>query len=608
MADNININGIQIPQLPTEDSPAGFEAIGYKSGRTSKVPLDTLATKVELQNTVVGTNLLGSKANVATIKSDITTPSKGDTYKATDTGHYWKYNDVISETNPYDPNKWVDIDIVIPSDVMLNGGTTKTGAQLDSEINKYPYKSGQEGSNISILKYAIKELFIYPEYLNPSLSYRIASVVRTSTLSQISLYSISSTGTKAQVDRLYEDADANNGSSKTYIGSRFSIVIDWGQIPLGSSFTEMFDGYELDSMCFSSSNPLSNVFNRLGNNYIYKATATGNNINFIRRAVKNLFIDPLIIETGKKYYLSAIRRNDNGATQLSVYSKRVSDGATSEIERISYTGDPANGSVQIIHGKTFSIAILWDGIPNGASYTGMFEGYDLDENCFSYSNYLYIGRVSLNSHKSQSLPQTIPLLFRGYIHKDSGALTDSPSFWSSDYIAVYPGQELIYVGNIYGNATICGYPSKSTNGYISLYTPSSSTNDPKNKIVRITIPEGIYFMRVCCYNNDTCILEWENKRALDTYYFDSMIGSGGQIEQTNLVAKSELVQARWIELGDNHCFPSKGIYIGLVDTDIVISIDGVIKKIEMQNRHISISQTDYNDLSVKDPNTIYYVY
>ena len=133
MADNININGIQIPQLPTEDSPSGFDAIGYKSGRTSKVSLDTLATKAELQDTVVGTNLLGSKANVATIKSEVTTPQKGDTYKATDTGHYWKYNDVISETNPYDPNKWVDIDIVIPSDVMIAGGITKTGAQLDNE-------------------------------------------------------------------------------------------------------------------------------------------------------------------------------------------------------------------------------------------------------------------------------------------------------------------------------------------------------------------------------------------------------------------------------------------------------------------------------------------
>lgn len=146
MADNININGIQIPQLPTEDSPAGFEAIGYKSGRTSKVSLDTLATKVELQDTVVGTNLLGSKANVATIKSEVTTPSKGDTYKATDTGHYWKYNDVISETNPYDPNKWVDIGDIVPSDAMRTGGTTKTGAQLDTDITQNGIKL-QYGTN-----------------------------------------------------------------------------------------------------------------------------------------------------------------------------------------------------------------------------------------------------------------------------------------------------------------------------------------------------------------------------------------------------------------------------------------------------------------------------
>lgn len=166
MAENININGIQIPQLPTEDSPAGFEAIGYKSGRTSKVSLDTLATKVELQDSVVGTNILGSKANVATIKSEVTTPSKGDTYKATDTGHYWKYNDVISETNPYDPNKWVDIGIVIPSNVMLNGGTTKTGAQLDTDIQNifgliYSIEGGFNGiASVDIVNPSIEGYYI----------------------------------------------------------------------------------------------------------------------------------------------------------------------------------------------------------------------------------------------------------------------------------------------------------------------------------------------------------------------------------------------------------------------------------------------------------------
>lgn len=146
MAENINLNGVQISQLPAEVSPAGVEVSGVKSGRTVKVPLDTLATKEELQEKVVGTNLLGSKANVAAIKSDITTPKKGDTYKATDTGHYWKYNDVISEINPYDPNKWVDIGIVIPSDVMLSGGTTKTGAQLDTDITQNGIKL-QYGTN-----------------------------------------------------------------------------------------------------------------------------------------------------------------------------------------------------------------------------------------------------------------------------------------------------------------------------------------------------------------------------------------------------------------------------------------------------------------------------
>ena len=92
----------------------------------------TLATKNEVRDAVVGTNLLEPKANITEIKA-ITTPEKGDTHKANDTGHYWKYDDIITGINPYNPNKWIDIGIIIPSDTMLSGGTNKTGQQLDKE-------------------------------------------------------------------------------------------------------------------------------------------------------------------------------------------------------------------------------------------------------------------------------------------------------------------------------------------------------------------------------------------------------------------------------------------------------------------------------------------
>lgn len=59
-----------------------------------------------LQNLVLGMILKGELANEAAIKA-ISNPTKGDTYKALDTGHYWCY----------DGSKWNDIGELIPSDI-----------------------------------------------------------------------------------------------------------------------------------------------------------------------------------------------------------------------------------------------------------------------------------------------------------------------------------------------------------------------------------------------------------------------------------------------------------------------------------------------------------
>lgn len=233
MADNININGIQIPQLPIEDSPVGFEAIGYKSGRTSKVPLDTLATKVELQNTVVGTNLLGSKANIATIKSEVTTPSKGDTYKATDTGNYWKYNDVISETNPYDPNKWVDIGIIIPSDAMRTGGTTKTGQQLENNNVNSAHNVIGDFLDLSGVSFtANKELNISGALIDAN-NYSVSNPIPVSEMEYLTLYiggGYSGSRNQYPIHGYVNESDSDSIWNPTFTNLKSNIKF-FGQIP-----------------------------------------------------------------------------------------------------------------------------------------------------------------------------------------------------------------------------------------------------------------------------------------------------------------------------------------------------------------------------------------
>lgn len=77
-----------------------------------------------IQNAILGIIIKGEKANEAEIKA-IADPAKGDTWKALDTGHYWTY----------DGAEWNDIGVIIPDNVMMSGGTDKTGQQLDNQFS-----------------------------------------------------------------------------------------------------------------------------------------------------------------------------------------------------------------------------------------------------------------------------------------------------------------------------------------------------------------------------------------------------------------------------------------------------------------------------------------
>lgn len=111
------------------------------------------ADKSELQNVVTGTNILGEKANLTAIQA-ITTPIKGDTYKAVDTGHYWKYNAVIDENNPYSPDNWIDVGKLLPSDVAKNSDLTFRNFTRNEVCNEFIKEIYIEGAQIG-------DLYIY---------------------------------------------------------------------------------------------------------------------------------------------------------------------------------------------------------------------------------------------------------------------------------------------------------------------------------------------------------------------------------------------------------------------------------------------------------------
>jgi len=98
-----------------------------------------------MQDQSLGMIVLGEKTNEAAIKA-ITNPNKGDTWKANDTGHYWIYTDTISDTNPYDPNKWSDIGTIIPSNVI-----SKDDVQTVVNDSENPVSSNAVNSNLNIL-------------------------------------------------------------------------------------------------------------------------------------------------------------------------------------------------------------------------------------------------------------------------------------------------------------------------------------------------------------------------------------------------------------------------------------------------------------------------
>lgn len=93
-----------------------------------------------LQNLILGIILKGELANEAEIKA-IPNPERGDTYKATDTGHYWCY----------DGTQWNDIGAIIPADILTKDIITQTITEETETIpsNKAIYNALSFKSSIN---------------------------------------------------------------------------------------------------------------------------------------------------------------------------------------------------------------------------------------------------------------------------------------------------------------------------------------------------------------------------------------------------------------------------------------------------------------------------
>lgn len=105
-----------------QDSLAVASETGYRKNTSFRIGNLFYRILQFFKNLFGGTYLLGEKENATAIKS-IANPTKGDTWRAMDTDHYWTY----------DGKEWNDIGIVLPSDAVRSGGSTKTLQELDNE-------------------------------------------------------------------------------------------------------------------------------------------------------------------------------------------------------------------------------------------------------------------------------------------------------------------------------------------------------------------------------------------------------------------------------------------------------------------------------------------
>lgn len=261
----------------------------------------------------------------------------------------------------------------------------------------------------------------------------------------------------------------------------------------------------------------------LSNIYQKTQTVIGANAAIISSAFKGLYISG-VRDITKKYFLTVVRRNVSGASQIQIYSALATDitqNRTSVARWNGTGGDPnLNKVVKISFGTTTPcIAFIdWSKIPDGADYTQMFEGYELDDKCFDQNQYDLAASITANTNAISNNTNAIDdmknsVLYKmefsltegGYINGTTGGVSSAPNIsYTADFLPVKPGQTIHYKGYNYGNATLCGYSKDKTSFVNLLTTPGGVTLMD----IDIIIPDNIYYIRGCTVKvNNTYLLE-----------------------------------------------------------------------------------------------------
>lgn len=241
-----------------------------------------------LQNLVLGIILKGDQANEAAIKA-LPSPTRGDTWKAIDTGHYWTY----------DGTNWNDIGNILPSDVMLSGDSSKTGQQLDNEklassLNINIEKSDVVTNLISsgLKAFSIFRMVLFKGFENTE--YFIYGIYNAPFASEIPLFKvgkINTSGSRSQVTSAKIQASASNPA---YVQSN---QLHRVYLNDGGGYIE----FAIDMAVYGGYNPATNIayLNEIANKkLIIRPSSVVSQMNLYKRPDLEYYRDKCYTNTG----------------------------------------------------------------------------------------------------------------------------------------------------------------------------------------------------------------------------------------------------------------------------------------------------------------------
>lgn len=332
--------------------------------------------------------------------------------------------------------------------------------------------------------------------------------------------------------------------------------------------------------------------------YPFKYGQRGEYVSELAKAISNIYISPDIILKNNNYGLSTVIRKSSHS-EIGIFRiPKVGDGKAVLIQNWAFPNDPANGSTQLLDSTNVKVLINWDALPNEFAVTDLISeisgNYELDDFCFSLKNPFAASSSSIEGNQDGTLSNSslfyaeIPLITGGFVDIVTGKRVENPYFAHTDYIPVYPGQAIEYEGCLFAYASICGYSSENDNKFFPIRDASDYT-DAENRKFKFIVPPNVKYVRasidlrksskIIFRYNDSYNYALVKSNGEEGAKLKSLDFQGGQVESSFLTVESQLQETKWLKLKYNRTFPTKGVFIGRQGNDVVISVNGVITKL-----------------------------